>query len=90
MPDGSARAVPVLLDAIAWDGTEADAEALLAGWQVGPGDPVAAGQEIGIAELVKASVAIVAPVAGRIIELRVPVGETFARDRVLALIEPAA
>lgn len=90
MSEGSAGGVPVLLEATAWEGTEADTEALLAEWHVALGDLVSAGQEIGMAELVKASVPIVAAVGGRIVELRVAVGETFARDRVLVLIEPGS
>lgn len=63
-------------------------EALLAEWNVAPGDAVAAGQEIGVAELVKASVAIVAPVGGRIDALCVPAGATFGRGAVLARLQP--
>ena len=89
MPEGSTR-LAVRLDPAAWEGTEIDVEALLAGWQVAAGERVAMGQEIGTAELVKASIAIVAPATGRIAELCVPVGDSFARNRVLAWIEPDA
>jgi len=77
------------LDPSAWDTLEDGVEALLAEWSVAPGDAVAAGQEIGVAELVKASVAIVAPMAGRIEALRVPAGATFGRGAVLATLRTA-
>ncbi|HEY4068580.1 MAG TPA: biotin/lipoyl-containing protein [Burkholderiaceae bacterium] len=76
------------LDAPAWEGLEDDAEALLAQWDAAVGDAVAAGQEIGLAELVKASVPVVAPVAGRIVELCVAAGENFGRATVLARLGP--
>lgn len=81
MPD---RLVELRLDPIAWEGLEDDAEALLAQWDVAVGDQVTAGQEIGLGELVKASVAVVAPLDGRIAELCVPAGENFGRTAVLA------
>jgi pyruvate/2-oxoglutarate dehydrogenase complex dihydrolipoamide acyltransferase (E2) component len=74
------------LDPATWGALEDDVEALLAEWSVSPGDAVTAGQEIGVVEVVKASVAIVAPVAGHIGALCVPVGTTFGRDAVLALV----
>ena len=74
------------LDPATWDTLDDDVEALLAQWSVEPGDAVAAGQEIGVAELVKATVAIVAPAAGRIEALCVPAGATFGRNAALALL----
>ena len=76
------------LDRATWDTLADDVEALLAEWSVAPGDAVTAGQEIGVAEIVKASVAIDAPAAGRIEALCVPAGTTFERDAVLALVRP--
>lgn len=76
------------LDPTAWDTLEDGVEALLAEWNVAPGDAVAAGQEIGVAELVKASVAIVSPAAGRVEALCVPAGATFGRGTVLARLQP--
>lgn len=72
------------LDPASWGPLEDDAEALLAEWSVAAGDRVDAGQEIGVAEIVKASVAIVAPAAGYISRLCVPAGATFGREAVLA------
>jgi biotin carboxyl carrier protein len=72
------------LDPVAWEGLEDDAEALLSQWDVAVGDAVEAGQEIGVAELVKASVPVVATRAGRVAELCVPAGASFGRQTVLA------
>lgn len=80
--------VELRLDPVAFDSLDDDAEALLSSWDVQPGQSVTVGQEVGVAELVKASVPIVAPVAGRIAVLRVPAGASFGRDAVLALLEP--
>lgn len=88
MPEsGAFTLVAVRLDEPAWEGLEEDAEAILAQWSVVPGDRVGEGQEMGVAELVKASVPVVAPVAGRVAELPVAVGESFGRHAVLARIE---
>lgn len=73
-------------DPATWAALDDDAEALLAQWSVAPGDAVAAGQEIGVFEIVKASVAIAAPAAGRIEALCVPAGTSFGRHAVLALL----
>ena len=77
----------VMLDLSVWNGLEDDAQALLAAWEVGVGQAVAAGQTLGTAELVKASVAIEAPAGGRVAALLVPAGENFGRETVLARIE---
>jgi biotin carboxyl carrier protein len=77
------------LDPVAFEPLEADAEALLVEWQVAPGDMVQAGQEIGVAELVKASVPVTTPVAGRVQALCVPAGQSFGRGAVLARITAA-
>lgn len=79
--------VDVRLDAIAWEGLDDDSEALLAEWSVRVGDVVSPGQEIALAELVKASVPVVAPRGGRVVEQQVPAGASFRRDAVLARIE---
>jgi pyruvate/2-oxoglutarate dehydrogenase complex dihydrolipoamide acyltransferase (E2) component len=76
------------LDPVAWEALEDDAEALLAAWDVQPGDTVRAGQEIGAAELVKATVPITAPRAGRVVKLGVPAGASFDRTAVLAVLAP--
>ncbi len=71
------------LDPVAWEGLEDDAEALLSQWDVAVGEVVQAGQEVGVAELVKASVPVVALRAGRVVELCVPAGENFGRRTIL-------
>ena len=73
----------VILDPSVWEGLEADAQALLAQWEVNVGQPVQEGQTLGTAELVKASVAIEAPIGGRVAALVVPAGENFDRAAVL-------
>lgn len=76
------------LDPMHFEALEEGAQALLAVWNVGPGERVHAGQEIGLAELVKASVPIEAPVAGRVQALCIAAGESFGRDAVLAILMP--
>ena len=78
------------LDPVHFESLEVGAEALLSAWQVQAGDRVEAGQEIGVAELVKASVPVLAPVAGRIDALCVAAGASFGRDAVLARLQPGA
>lgn len=80
--------IAVQLDPVHWETLEDGAEALLAEWQVAPGAAVHAGQEIGVAELVKASVPITAPAAGHVLALCVPAGASFGRGAVLARLVP--
>ncbi len=84
------RIVELRMDPVAWEELEDDAEALLAQWDVAVGDGVAAGQEIGLAELVKASVPVVAPAAGRVVELCVAAGASFGRATVLVRLAAPA
>ncbi len=70
-----------------WADVEEGTEALLQDWQVNVGDSVAEGQTLVVAELVKTTHEIVAPVAGRITEILVQSQDTFARGAVLARIE---
>lgn len=77
------------LDPTAFDTLEDGTEALLAAWSVRPGDLVEAGQELGVAELVKATLPVTAPAAGRVIEILVPAGASFGRDAVLLRLQPA-
>jgi biotin carboxyl carrier protein len=86
--DAPAPMLEVRLDPAAWETLEEGVEVLLAEWSVAPGDPVSAGQEIGVAEVVKASVPIVAPGAGRVEVLCIPAGGTFGREAVLARVRP--
>ncbi|WP_422650751.1 Biotin/lipoyl attachment domain-containing protein [Cupriavidus sp. H18C1] len=70
-----------------WADVEEGTEALLQDWQVNVGDSVAEGQTLVVAELVKTTHEIVAPVPGRIAEILVQSQDTFARGAVLARIE---
>lgn len=79
--------VAVRLDPQAWTDIDPGTEALLDNWKVAPGDTVAAGQVIGGAVLVKSTLDLTAPAAGRIARIEVPVEGTFGPDAVLAWIE---
>lgn len=78
----------IRLDPSAFDTLEDGAEALLVEWRVQPGDHVEAGQELGLAELVKSTLPIEAPQRGRIDQLRVAEGSSFGRGAVLATLRP--
>ena len=73
----------------AWEEVEPGVEALLDAWLVAPGDRVDAGQPLARVVLVKASLEVEAPAAGRVQSLLVAAGETFARGRSIATLEPA-
>lgn len=77
----------VLMADNVWDDVEEGTEALLQEWQVKEGDTVTAGQLMVLAELVKTTHEIVAPVAGRVAAILVQENETFGRSKVLAQIE---
>jgi len=55
---------------------------------VAEGDTVAAGQPLAKVVLVKASLEVVAPAAGRVQTLHLAAGETFARGQPIATLEP--
>lgn len=76
----------VYLNDEAWADTEEGTEALLQEWLVTVGEQVEAGQVLGVAELVKTTHEILAPVAGVIASLDVEAEATFARQVVLAQI----
>jgi biotin carboxyl carrier protein len=77
----------VLLNEDAWADTEEGTEALLQEWLVKVGDQVQEGQVIGMAELVKTTHEIAAPVAGTVTALNVEAEATFGRTAVLAVIQ---
>ncbi len=83
------KVVAVKLDAQAWADVEAGTEALLENWRVAPGDSVAAGQVLGSAVLVKSTLELTAPVAGRVARIEVAREATFGRGATLAWIEAA-
>jgi biotin carboxyl carrier protein len=75
-----------MADAV-WQDVEDGTEALLQEWLVKPGDTVSAGQALGVAELVKTTHEITAPVDGVVTALLVAAQDTFGRDAVLARLE---
>lgn len=79
----------ITLNAEAWQGVDPATEALVDKWLVAPGDAVRAGQPLANVVLVKANLEVAAPVAGRLAQVLVPVGGTFARGRPIALLEAA-
>jgi pyruvate/2-oxoglutarate dehydrogenase complex dihydrolipoamide acyltransferase (E2) component len=80
----------VTLPAAAWEGVEPGVEALVDQWLVAPGDTVRAGQPLAKVVLVKANLDVVAAAAGRVQAILVGAGETFARDKPIAILEEAA
>jgi pyruvate dehydrogenase E2 component (dihydrolipoyllysine-residue acetyltransferase) len=58
-------------------------------WAVNPGDSVAAFQPLCQVESAKATVELTSPVAGTVVETRVPEGGTAQVGQVLAVIDPA-
>lgn len=77
----------VILSDEVWSDVEEGTEALLDEWMVKVGDTVDAGQVMGVAELVKTSHEIVAPVAGKVAALHVAAQATFGRGVVIAEID---
>lgn len=80
----------VTLGADAWQGVDAAVEALVDKWLVNPGDTVQMGQPLANVVLVKSNQEIVAPASGRITQILVPAGGTFARGKPIAVLQEAA
>jgi pyruvate/2-oxoglutarate dehydrogenase complex dihydrolipoamide acyltransferase (E2) component len=78
------------LDAQAWQDIDPATEALVDKWLVAEGDVVRSGQTLAQMVLVKASLELVAPAAGRIEKILVPAGQTFARGKPVAVLREAA
>lgn len=76
----------ITLAAEAWQGVDEAVEALVDKWLVQPGDTVRAGQLLANVVLVKASLEITAPADGRIAQILVPAGGTFARGKPIATL----
>ncbi|MFV0309562.1 MAG: carboxyl transferase domain-containing protein [Desertimonas sp.] len=63
--------------------------ATLVDLRVGPGDEVAAGQTVAVTSAMKMETVLSAPTAGRVVAVAaVAVGDTIARDQVIAVLEP--
>jgi pyruvate/2-oxoglutarate dehydrogenase complex dihydrolipoamide acyltransferase (E2) component len=69
-----------------WEDVDSDVEGLLDEWLVQSGEHVLADQEIASVMIVKTSVAVPAPASGTLTDILVEPGETFGRDRDLAII----
>ncbi|KRI00695.1 lipoyl domain-containing protein [Curvibacter sp. PAE-UM] len=76
----------ITLAAEAWEGVDAAVEALVDKWLVQAGDTVRAGQPLANVVLVKSSQEITAPADGRIAQILVPAGGTFARGKPVATL----
>jgi biotin carboxyl carrier protein len=79
--------IEVKLNDDVWDGLEDGTEALLQSWSVSVGDRVQQGSELGIAELVKTTLAVEAPHSGVVAEILVSAEQTFGRGAVLLVID---
>lgn len=77
----------VTLQDQAWEGVDATVEALVDKWLVQAGDTVQAGQPLANVVLVKSNLEIAAPTAGRVAQILVPAGNTFARGKPIAVLE---
>ncbi|RYF38713.1 MAG: biotin attachment protein [Comamonadaceae bacterium] len=80
--------VDVVLPAAAWEGVEAGVQALADQWLVEEGAAVKPGQPLVRVVLVKSSIEVEAPAAGRLEKILVPAGENFGRGQPLARIAP--
>jgi len=76
----------ITLAAEAWEGVDATVEALVDKWLVQAGDTVRAGQPLANVVLVKSNQEITAPADGRIAQILVPAGGTFARGKPIATL----
>jgi pyruvate/2-oxoglutarate dehydrogenase complex dihydrolipoamide acyltransferase (E2) component len=76
------------LDAVHWEGVDANAQALLDRWLVQQGDRVEAGQPLVRVVLVKSSIDVAAPEACVVERILVPAGETFGPGQPLASLRP--
>lgn len=77
----------VQLQEEAWADAEEDTEALLDEWHVTAGDSVNAGQPVATVMVAKTKFEVVAPVAGKVAELKVAAQDNFVRGQAIATIE---
>jgi pyruvate/2-oxoglutarate dehydrogenase complex dihydrolipoamide acyltransferase (E2) component len=82
------RVIEIRVPDEAWADVEAGTKALLDEWLVAVGEAVAEGQVIGMAMVVKATIELVAPVAGVIESLDVAATKNFGKGAVLARLRP--
>ena len=77
----------VTLQDEAWEGLDSTVEALVDKWLVQAGDRVKVGQPLANVVLVKSNLEVIAPTTGRIVQILVPAGSTFARGQPIATLE---
>lgn len=77
----------IALPVSAWEGIDETTEALLDRWLVQEGEAVHQGQALASAVLVKSTLDIESPAAGRLHRILVEPGERFQRGQALAVLE---
>lgn len=77
----------ITLAADAWEGVDAQTEALVDSWLVQPGDAVLQGQPLANVVLIKTNQEVLAPANGHIGQILVAAGDTFARGQALATLK---
>ena len=80
--------IDITLGAAAWEGVDANAQALVDRWLVSEGGRVSAGDVLARVVLVKTTLEVTAPEAGLLEHILVPAGENFARGQPLARLRP--
>ena len=78
--------VPVHAPDEAWEEAKEGTEALLDAWLLDEGEYVIEGQPIATIVVVKTTFEVVAPVSGRLAEVRVETGGTFRAGEPIAVI----
>lgn len=78
----------IVLDETAWEGVEDGAEALVDRWLVHEGAAVEAGQPVVRVVVVKSTMDVPAPVAGRLERILVRGGASFRRGQPLGEVAP--
>lgn len=86
MSSATTPAVDVVLPETAWEGVDANVQALVDAWLAAEGSMVEAGQPLVRVVLVKTSVEVEATVSGRLQRILVPAGENFGRGQALGRI----
>lgn len=77
----------ITLGADAWEGVDAQTEALVDSWLVQPGDAVHKDQPVANVVLIKTNLEVLAPANGHIGQILVAAGDTFARGQPMATLK---
>lgn len=80
----------ITLSSDAWKDIDPGVEVLVDKWLVAQGDTVRAGQPLVNVVIVKSNQEILAPSNGRIENILVQAGETFAQGKTIALLKETA